>query len=810
MPSHPTLRTTRTAAVLFTLAIAGAIPAQHDCRTTKQGLGRAQGHAKDAVVLWPLDILHQRIDLDLTTGNIITGHCTVSAVPREDGTTDFPLHLLALTVDSVTSPDGLLAFTHTGIDLNIALANPANTSDTLLLTVHYHGDPLLDASGFGGFYTTGQYSYNLGVAFTSVPHSYGRAWFPCADNFTERNSYEFHITTPSTWNAWCNGELIAESQPTPSTLLRHWQINETIPAYLASVSASNYAVVRDSFPSIAGPQIPVALVARPPDTTNMKNSFINLQACFDSFEDWFGAYRWNKVGYVLTPQGAMEHSTSIHYPQSIADGSLSYQDIMAHELGHQWFGDLVTCDRPEEMYINEGFAEYLSYLFIEAVNGEQAFLNIVRNNHKKMVHRAHLLDEGWWALDSVPQDWTYGEHSYNKGAAIAHTLRGYLGDSLFSAGFTDFLTAHAFQPVNTEIMRDHLTAATGVDLTDFFADWVQQPGWAAFELRDASAVESGGSWTVDLTITQKLRGPASFYHNVPVTLTMLGATATQQQRTTINVGGASTALQVSCPFEPHSYWLNDDDRLALAITGSFDTIPDGGFHPASLANMELVLPTPSDTSYIRTEHYWVGPDNAPVDEAFAFIVSPDRYWRVQGIFPDGVEARILFDGRNTATGNLDPLLMGDTLGFPFHEDSLVALYRTHPGAAWTQWSSTINTLGSATDGFGRITIDSIAQGEYTLAWRKSAVGITDETAGTIVWTISPNPAQGSVLVSAGRSDINGSVTLLDSIGRVSRTTQITDGLARFDLQGLARGSYHVQFTASDGMKTQSVGIVVVE
>ncbi len=800
----------RTGLLLTTLLSLADAFAQQDIRFLEHPVRPAPGHPKDDAMLWPLDILHQRIDLNLALGTTIEGHCTITAVPRADGTDHFPLQLLALTVDSVTSPNGDLAYVQTDEDLDITLASVIGTQDTVELTVHYHGDPVVDASGFGGFYTTGQYSYNLGVAFTAVPHSYGRAWFPCADNFTERNSYEFIVTTPASWNAWCNGELLDESQPTPTTRLRHWTIAETMPAYLASVAASNYQVVRDTFPSIAGTEIPVTLVARPPDTTNMKNSFVNLPDAFALFEEWFGPYRWNKVGFVLTPQGAMEHATSVHYPQSIADGSLSYQEIMAHELAHHWFGDLVTCDRAEEMYVNEGFAEYLSYLFIEEVSGRRSYLSTVRANHKKMVHQAHQLDEGWWALDSVPQEWTYGEHSYNKGADIAHSLRGYLGDSLFKVGFTSFLSTYAFQHVNTELMRDHLTQATGVDLTDFFRDWVQQPGWSAFEIRDAQTTPNGNEWTVHATLGQKMRGPAEPYHNVPITLVLFGSSLQEQHRVRIVASGDLTEVDVPCPFEPTSVWLNDDDLISMAITGSTDTITNGGFHSMALANMDLTLPAITDTVLIRAEQYWVGPDNGPVEDAFAFIVSPDRYWRIGGQIPEGTTARIFYDGRNITTGNLDPLLMRDTLDFTFREDSLVMLWRERPGSNWVEWHSSVNPLGSSTDGYGRITVDSLRVGEYTLAWRKSAVGIAEDEGDAVQWIVSPNPAHGSVTVATEQRDVNGTMDLLDAAGRVVRTVTVTGGSVRFDLHGLEAGSYPLRFTTKTAERPNRAGTVVVE
>lgn len=771
------------------------------------------GFAKDGAALWPMDILHQRIELNLALGSIIEGHCTITAVPRADGTISFPLHLLALGVDSVTTTNGSLAFTHTGIDLDITLASPLNTTDTTTLTVHYHGDPLTDASGFGGFYTTGQYSYNLGVAFTSVPHSYGRAFFPCADNFTERNSYEFFVTTPLAWNAWCNGELLAESQPSPTTRLFQWRINETMPAYLASVAASNYAAARDTFPSIAGTQIPVALVAHPTDTTDMKNSFVNLPDAFALFEEWFGAYRWNKVGYVLTPQGAMEHSTSIHYPVSIADGSLTYQTIMAHELGHQWFGDLVTCDRPEEMYINEGFAEWLSYLFIEEVSGTVSYLSMVRANHKKMVHQAHLLDEGWWALDSVPQDWTYGEHSYNKGADVIHSLRGYLGDSLFKVGFTSFLDAYAFQPVNTELMRDHLSQATGVDLTNFFADWIQQAGWAAFEVDSISVNTNplpGGNFLTEVFIQQKQRGPAAPYHNVPATLSFMDALGNMWTHPLpVTLDGETCSVGSAPPFIPKWAMLNADDKLSLAVTGTSELLTTGGFHSYFLANMDLTFPTLANNVQVRVEQYWVAPDNNAVADPFAFIVSPDRYWRVIGNIPAGTTGRIYFDGRNTLSGNLDPLLIGDTLGFTFHEDSVAMLYRAEPWHPWTEAYTTVNALGSATDGYGRVTIDSLWTGEYTLASRKSTVGVAESTTPMLAWTIAPNPAHDTVRISAA-TDAHGTLQMLDSSGRIVATEKVRHGLAQFDLTGLAPGTYSLRFDPSRGTGDRYAGCVVVE
>lgn len=801
-----------TVLALATALLVGAttdLAAQYDCQSSKHHKHGARTKGGGASLLWPMDLLHQRIALDLTLGDQIAGACTITAVPRADGQANFPLHLEGLTVDSVIGGNGPCPFTRTGILLDIQLPQPAGITDTLELTVYYHGDPITDPSGFGGFYT-GSYTYNLGVAFQSVPHSYGRVWFPCVDNFTERNSYEFLVRTPAGHTAWCNGRLIDEQTLEDGTLLRHWRMDETIPAYLAAVASADYTVSRDTFPSIGGNPVPVDLVARAPDTTGMKSSFTNLQQAFDHFEAWFGAYKWNRIGYVLTTQGAMEHSTSIHYPRSIAGGNLQYENVMAHELAHQWFGDQVTCDRAEEMYINEGFAEYLSYLFLESVYGTERYRSTVRRNHRTMVHRAHLDDEGWWALSEVPQEWTYGEHSYNKGADVLHSLRGYLGDDLFISGLTSFLDTYAFQPVNSVLLRDHLTQVTGMDMTDFFADWIMQPGWAAFEV-DSFAVgqPSGGLWPTIVHVEQKQRGPSAPYHNVPLTVTCVSADGQWWQGPeAVMVGGVHSSFSITPPFAPAQVVLNADERLSLAITADTDTLQGSMTVTYTSSDMRLqssALPTPIP---ILIQEYWVAAD-PQTDEPFAYRVSPDRYWRISGAIPNDaqISGRITYNGQPTTGGSLDVGLMTDHNGLAFNEDSLVLLYR--PDGRWP-WSRhpdfTVNTLGNATNKNGRIDFNGVRAGEYTLAWRTSAVGIA-ETPLPTTWSIGPNPAREQVTIAA-RGSFIGRLEVCDAAGRNVLTWAMQGGSTTMPLHTLKSGAYRVRAVSGD--RSMTIGGLVVE
>ncbi|HEX2618030.1 MAG TPA: M1 family metallopeptidase, partial [Flavobacteriales bacterium] len=521
-----------------------------------------------------IDILHTTLELDLrqTTSGVIAAKADLTFTPKVANITVLPLDLLVLTVDSVLMDGAHLSYTQASEELHIELGAAYGPDDTLTTSIYYHGDPVTDPSGFGGFYTLNSYQYDLGVAFDAVPHSFGRSWFPCFDNFAERCTFDYLVLTNGGRSVVANGALV-EQTDIGSDRLTHWRISEPIPSYLASVAAANYATVRDTFPSTAGNLVPVTLVAHPEDTTAMKSSFLHLQNAFDTYERWFGPYRWERVGYVLTSAGAMEHATNICYPDFAADGSLDEERLFAHELAHHWFGDLITCRRPEEMYINEGFADFCSYLFMEDLYGRPSYDDLVRRTHHDMVMKAHLTDDGWYALADVPSSYTYGDHSYKKGADYAHALRGYLGDDLFRQGFTRVMENDAYSDMSTEELRDSLIAATGYDLTDYFADWILQPGWATFEVDSFQTTTTGPTHPTTVFVEQKLRHADHFYHNVPVYLTFTGAAG--QHWTTpdrVLLTGQFCTVTGEPPFVPTNVIIDHEQLLSLATTTSMDTI----------------------------------------------------------------------------------------------------------------------------------------------------------------------------------------------------------------------------------------------
>ena len=156
----------------------------------------------------------------------------VTFTPKINGVNQIDLDLQSLTVDSIVYANNSIAYTHNDTLINIPLPVTLNTSDTTDVTVYYHGSPQMDPSGWGGFYFSGGYAFNLGVGFQDNPHNYGRVWFPCFDNFVERSTYEFNIISGNGNKAHCNGMLMNETVITGDTISRNWVMNEEIPTYL--------------------------------------------------------------------------------------------------------------------------------------------------------------------------------------------------------------------------------------------------------------------------------------------------------------------------------------------------------------------------------------------------------------------------------------------------------------------------------------------------------------------------------------------------------------------------------------------------
>ena len=659
-----------------------------------------------------IDIIHTHIDLDLTdySNQFIIGNCEIVFTPKSSSVQAIALDLLRLQVDSIVWKNQPLLFSYNDTLILANFPQPVNASDTDTVTVFYQGNPQKDASGWGGFYFQSSYIFNLGVGFDANPHNYGRVWYPCFDNFVEHSTYSFKIKTADGRKAKCNGYLVAENVISGDTIESVWQMDTPIPSYLVCVAAANYETIRQQYTN-ATDTIPIELYALANDTNNLKNSFIHLNDAIAGFENYYYPYVWNKVGYSLVPfsSGAMEHATNIAYPKAAANGSLTYETLMAHELSHHWWGDLVTCETEGDMWINEGMATYSEHLFLNYLYGYDRYIEEVKKNHADVLQYAHVHENGYRAISGIPHQYTYGEHVYNKGASVAHNLRGYMGDSLFFSGLRQILNAFQYKNINSYQFRDSLTAFTGFDATDFFNDWVFSPGFSHFELDSTNIAQNGTNYSITLYIEQKLKGAVNFHQNVPLEISFYD----QNWNKTIKrvmVSGQFSTPTVNLNFNPQLIILNETNKLNQARTDNEKIITSTGNTTFSLSNFTLMVNAVTDSSFVFIQHHWVAPDSIK-NNINNYKISSSRYWTVKTLTTGNLDAsgRIFYDGR-ASTGYLDSDLVSTT------EDSLILLYRASPADEWDEYPYyTKNFIGNNANAYGMIEITTLAPGDYAFA-----------------------------------------------------------------------------------------------
>ncbi len=710
-----------------------------------------------------IDILNYQINLTIIdfTNKKISGSCNIKFTPKINGINTIGLDLLKLTVDSIKMQNNLLTFSYNDTLLTTNLATLLNIGDTASLIVYYHGTPQIDASGWGGFYFQGNYAYNLGVGFDANPHNYGRVWFPCFDNFVERSTYQFNIITANGKNAHCNGKLDTTYTIAGDTIMNSWSINKEIPSYLVCVAVADYATVHTSHVGIFNDTIPIELVARASDTTNMKNSFLHLNNAIDIYETHYGQYRWNKIGYSLVPfsSGAMEHVTNIAFPQAIANGTLTYETLMAHEFSHHWWGDLVTCETEGDMWINEGMAVYSEHLFLEGVYGYPTSLAAIKKNHKEVLQFTYLNESGYRAISGIPHQYTYGDHTYKKGASVIHNMRAYMGDSLFFVGLKAIINNYQYKSINAYQYRDELIAATGINMTNFFNDWVFSPGFSHFSIDSSVTTANGSNYNVTLHIKQKLRGAPNFHTGTPLEITFYDVNWNRVKRTII-ASGQNTTTSVTIPFNPILILLNEDNKLNQARTDDKLIIKNTGSNNLSLSLSTVTVNSITDSALLFVEHHWVAPDSIK-NNPNNYRISTSRYWSFQGILPQNFKAtvKLNFDGRAN-NGYLDVDLV------PVNGDSIILLYRKDAKDDWTVYPYYTKTTVGPTIPFGFITIDSLILGEYTFANGVLPVAVKNNIKQQQLFNVYPNPTKNFLWIESKSANNNLVYLIYDMNGKI--------------------------------------------
>ena len=749
----------------------------------------------DSIHVVHYDIHLSVLDFDAKT---IDGYTELQITSKINGLNTLPLELLTLTVDSAFINNIKTPFVYNDTTLlKIPLAAPLNINDTVVARIYYHGHPFTDASDWGGFHFVGSYAFNLGVGFDSNPHNLGKSWFPCVDDFTDRALYDMYITVSDINTAVCGGTLISEVDNGNGTRTFHWKMNNTLPTYLASVAVGNYVPVNDTFAGING-QTPIAIYVPPAHVQNVPGSFLHLKNILSVYENRFGAYPWERVGYVGAAKGAMEHATNITYPNSSINGSLSDEWLYAHELSHMWFGDKVTCASADDMWLNEGWAVFCESVFREGLYGKESYKTTMRSKLKDVLQFTHIKDGGYRALYGIPPEYTYGSTVYDKGGQVAHTLRGYLGDSLFFSTIKAYLNQFAYHHASSVDLRDFITNYTGINMNDFFDAWVFQPGFPQFSVDSFAVLPNGATYQVTVFVKQRLKGTSIYSNSNRVELGFINSNW-QSYNDTMSFSGSTGSKTFVLPFQPSVVLMDPNDKLSDAITDYINVVKTGDSLNYTDCFSKFKVHQASDSAFIRVEHNWVAPDSLKMPVP-GLRLSDYRYWKIDGIFPSDFNATgYFFYNRNA---NLDNTLITSSY------DSLIILYRQSPAFDWQPINfRKQGVLWS----IGNLIVPNLQKGEYTLAvWDQNYLGLDKSLKNEPnILKIYPNPSDGEVVIEFNVAEksalnfINASGLLVDSI-EIAPTQHII----RWNARTFPKGVYLIQLSTPNKRIMENKKIVL--
>jgi len=755
-----------------------------------------------------IDIRKTIIHLNITdfTSKIISAKSSLDIKSKQNGITSLLFDLEGLTADSVMI-NGSAAFYNHVSPLLTVYCPLMNLNDSAIVDVYYHGIPIQDAT-WGGFSFVGNYGFQIGVGFNAQPHSFGRTWHPCFDNFVERSAYEFYVTTTDDKMAVCNGLLIDSTVNTNNTKTWHWKLDEEIPSYLSCVTVSKYVVVKQILSGNNG-NIDALIVCEPAYIANVNASFAHLQQSFSMLEQHFGTYQWPRVGYSLIPfnAGAMEHATNISIGIPFVDGTLNYETLIAHELSHHWWGDLVTCRTAGDMWLNEGFASYCERLHTQYMYGQDAYIAAVRDNHFNVLKTAHIKDDGYRAIANMDSLHTYGATVYTKGADAIHTLRTYLGDSLFFNALTAFLNTNKSKDISSSQLRDFLTTYTGKDMTNYFQNWIFSPGFTHFSIDSSQVTSVGNQYLNKVFLRQRKHHSADYYSDVPLEVGFYDSMMNRQVYQ-VNFNGRCMELDVTLPFVPAMIIVDPDSKISDAITEEWRMVKATGTLNLTQAKCKVYVKSvnnPNDSTWLRIEHNWVAADRfKTISAADSYVLCDTRYWKVDGIHLNNITGLIQFPYDANANNNfLDSTWLKNT------EDSIRLFYRKDATQEWTFANDSI-VAGSLTNKNGNMYCKEIKAGEYCLGIKRSNyidTIITDAPLGGcgVVTTLEnpskqnlqkililPNPATKDVqIVFADDKSKNVQINLINIEGKLLFTSHKNDVKQQMNLvlSRLAKGMY---------------------
>ena len=453
-----------------------------------------------------INVVYYKLDLKIDVNpNLLMGAVTVDALSRVVNLNslfyDFSNNM---TVDSIIKSDEMLTFTHIQNKIIIPLDSAFDINDRISLKIFYHGVPV--PTGFGSFI----FGTHNGVepAVWTLSEPFGSSdWFPCKNTPADKaDSSDVWLRCADELTAVSNGTLKEIVNNNDGTSTHKWHSSYPIANYLISLAVSNYSQYNFYFKYSQSDSMPVVNYIYPENLSAVIPMLDKTKYMLGLFSQRYGLYPFIKEKYGHAEFGRLAGMEN----QTISSMGVFNENIIAHELTHQWFGDKITCRNWENIWLNEGFATYGEAIYNEAVYGKTAYDDFIRSrmaDAKNAVGSIYVQD-----ASSVEQIFN-GSRTYAKGCVVLHMLRSITGDSVYFNIIRDYVsdTSIAYKTAVTEDFQRAAEKIYGGSLNYFFNQWIFGENYPVYNADWETELISEDRYEVAITLDQDVNTSPRFF-----------------------------------------------------------------------------------------------------------------------------------------------------------------------------------------------------------------------------------------------------------------------------------------------------------
>ena len=512
-------------------------------------------YARDRLV----DIKH--LALDVTPdfkARSVTGTVTISFTPIAQPLHTLTLDSVDLVIDEVAAAGAEVADRQvTGDQLLLHFAAPVLPGTGVTVTISYHGQP---AKGL--HFRTPEMGYPEGdtQVWSQGEAEEHRYWFPCYDYPNERFSSEVTCHVPEGMDVVSNGSLVSRQAGPGGLVDWHWRQSQPHVNYLIALGAGYFSKLEAQ----AG-AVPLSLWVPPSEKDQAALAFRDTSAIMAFFQQEIGVpFPWDKYAQIYCHDflaGGMENTScsfmagALLFPGAV--GKLdSLHELDAHEMAHQWFGDLLTCRDWSHLWLNEGFASYYTLLYEEAKHGRDGLLAGLHEAAARVISSGDRRPMVWRDYGDPMQQ--FDSRAYPKGAWVLHMLRSQLGAPLYQKAVRLYIERHRNGIVTTDDLQEILEEVSGRSLDQFFDQWVHHGG--------VPELKADYAWDADTKLarvtirqTQKVDAEVLLFRlPLPVRFSVMVEGKPVMRDFLVNVSKAEETFSFSLPAQPELVRLDPD------------------------------------------------------------------------------------------------------------------------------------------------------------------------------------------------------------------------------------------------------------